>query len=286
MLSYETMETFEPTEFNTLVYGEGKVGKTTLIKTLPASAQEKILYIGVDPGQIALRGTKISRVTVPNNQWTTDLFRQLYDDIAAHATNWEWLAIDGVDDIADVVVAERLEKRKDGRLAWDEANKFMDAWIKSVRDIQNIKKLFITHVTQTQIGSEVKYTPEVPGKFMKQRLNEYFDLIMAMRMVPEDKTGTNIRVLQCNRDMSAEWECGDRTGVLETFETPDLTQILTKIEGKIPSLKISSVTRLSFAAKLKTDKEFLSKVKNYCIENKKKAIQDLTESEMAGLLNS
>lgn len=286
MINYVSMEEFTPQSLSALVYGEGKVGKTTLIKTLPATSQDRILYIGVDPGQIALRGTKIQVVNVANNQWTTQLFKDLYEDIRSNVKRWEWIAVDGIDDIGDVVVAERLEKRKDGRLAWDEANKFMDAWIKSMRDIEGIRKMFITHVSKSQDGSETLYGPEVPGKFLKSHINEYFDLILAMRFVPDERTGTNVRVLQCNREMAANWESGDRTGTLETFEAPDMSALLDKIESKIPSLKAVSVVRLTFAGKLKTDKEFLNKVKDWCLKNKKSGIKELTDQEMNDLLNS
>lgn len=220
----------ENLKISCLIHGDPKVGKTRLCGTLPRENDNEILYVSVDPGSLAIRDYEFPKVRVQDNQWTVKDFAALIPYIKS--SDYKWVFIDGLDDIGEAVLRERKEANTNPLKAYDEMNNFMDWWIKSMRDIENVSTVFITHsdeISDGKGGTMVK--PYLPGKKVSNDINKYFDIIGAMRFVQRDDKV--VRLIQVQREADIRYMCGDRTGVLNPIEAPDLS----KIVGKIKELK-------------------------------------------------
>ena len=80
---------------------------------------------------------------------------------------------------------------------------------------------------QTDDGAML-YAPSMPGKTLSQGLPYYFDEVLALRLVQNDK-GEVQRALQCQSDLS--WLAKDRSGRLAPMEPADLGSLIKKIGG-------------------------------------------------------
>lgn len=270
------------------VHGEGKVGKTSLVKTLPCTDSSKILYIGVDPGEVALRGMNLTRAIIPNNSWTAEDLFDLIDQILPVAHTLEWIVVDGMDEIGKRILLSKKDVSRDGRRVWTEANEAMDLWIKMIRDIDGPQKLFITHTAEKNDDGKFIYYPDMPGNEMKNAFNEYFDVIMCMRMIPDDEGGGYIRVLQTSREVDPQYRVGDRTGCLNPFEAPDISAIIDKIEGSLPNLRkvdLGKVLRANITLLAKSNKKVFESVSKKLKELGKKDLTELTQGQLESLLD-
>src|SRR5690606_12728235 len=216
-------------KFDALVFGDGKVGKTTLAKTIPGDPT-KILYIGLDPGYIALRGTKIQRLIIPEQDISQSGLDKIYEAILSHAPDFSWLFIDGINDAGEKVLAERKKVNTDGRKAYEEMGAYMSQWLKAVRDVGTLKKIFTTHMEEAKNdqGTVIRYGPDFPGRANRSDLNKLFDVIMCLRMVHEDSLGKVVRVLQCTKDSDPRYAVGDRTGCLDPIMPASIAAVMER----------------------------------------------------------
>lgn len=214
---------------NILIYGTGKVGKTTLTLTLPCD-KTKILYVGADPGELALRGYDIPSVSPRNGVWDESTLMELYDFALEHRKDYEWIVIDGLDTIGNEVNYNHHQEYKDGRKAWEQTATFMDRWIRRVRDINGMSSLWITHPAEKadDLG-KISFKPQMPGNFLKDNINNYFDVIGFMRQV-RAADGELVPLIQFTQKPNESYAVGDRSGMLLDFEAPNMTAIVTKIK--------------------------------------------------------
>ena len=70
------------------------------------------------------------------------------------------------------------------------------------------------------------YVPSAPGKKLAASMPYLFDLVMALRVVP-DEEGNLTRWLQTDAD--SKFEAKDRSGRLDLWEAPNLADIKNKI---------------------------------------------------------
>jgi len=212
-----------------LIFGEPKVGKTTLAKTLPLTADEKLLYIAADPGQLALRDRDFVVAKPDSGDLTEQFFNDVRDHVRTEGHKYEWIFVDGVDEVADAILKARLKVQRDGRKAYGEMADYVEGWMKAIRDVDGTSVVFVTHIEQRDAGEgEVEYIPSFPGKQIQQHVNEWFDLIGCMRLVRGDGTDYK-RYIQFRRDADWRYVVGDRSGVSDLYEAPDLGALFKKI---------------------------------------------------------
>lgn len=276
------------TDYKILVYGEDKVGKTTLIKTLPLSSDEKLLYIGGDPGELALRGRKYLKVRSKHGKMDMDTLREIYEWCLSHCNSLEWIAIDGINKIGDRVVEQARASNSYGPAAWDEAQTFMDWWITAMRDISGPKTLVIAHIMQdTDDSNKIWYRPDMPGNKMKAEITRYFDEVLCMRMIQQDESNRYVRVLHCNRDLDPQYKVGDRSGMLDTFEPPDLTHVMKKVESGYPDLvhpDVSESMRVNLMALAKANPKFRELLKERAKSLGVKSIAEFKTAQLEELM--
>lgn len=271
-----------------LIFGEPKVGKTTLAKTLPVTDDSKLLYVAADPGQLALRERNFIVAQPGNGDLTEEFFNSVKSHIRSEGHKYEWIFVDGVDEVADAVLKARLKVQRDGRKAYGEMADYVEAWMKSVRDVDGTSVVFVTHIEQRDAGEgEVEYIPMFPGKQIQSHVNEWFDLIGCMRLVRGDGSSYK-RFIQFRRDADWRYVVGDRSGVTELYEEPDLGKLFRKIheagfetrgEWKSPKVSVDDLRSLVEFGKTnnKTPDEIKSLVAG---EPWKKEVRDLTLAEL------
>lgn len=217
-------------KLSVLVYGDPKVGKTSLAKTLPLSSDDKLFYVAADPGQLALRDREFV-VAQPDEGEDLDerFFDQVLAHIKTHGNAYEWIFVDGIDEVAEAVLRSKLRTQRDGRKAYGEMAEYVERWLKAIRDTGGVSVVFATHVNQRDDGAGgVRYIPSFPGKELNKHVNEWFDMIGFMRMVPVNE-GSWTRQIQFRPEADPRYEVGDRSGVAEMYEEPDLGKLFSKI---------------------------------------------------------
>lgn len=205
-----------------LAYGVAGVGKTSLIKTLPAP-----VILSAEAGLLSLNSSDIPYIEVRTIQELEEARRWLTS--SAEAAQFQSVALDSISEIAEVVLADEKDKNKDGRKAYGAMQDTMSNLIRSFRDISGKHVYFSAKVekTQDEMGA-ILYSPSLPGQKMSQLLPYFFDEVLAMRFL-KDKDGVTHRALMTAGD--GVWIAKDRSGKLDYIEQPDLGAIIRKIGG-------------------------------------------------------
>lgn len=218
-----------------LVHALAGAGKTVLcattgVKTLMISAEGGLLSIvgAVDTGLLPESVLEDMEVLEINN--ITDL-----DEAYNYAVrnNHSWVAIDSISEIADVLLSNELDKSPDPRQAYGALINEMGKILRKFRDIPG-KNVIMTCKQQRQKDDDTgltMYLPSMPGAKLHQSIPYLFDEVFTIRMVKDEETKADYRMLQTSRDRN--YEAKDRSGKLEMFEEPNIFNIMKKIKGRI-----------------------------------------------------
>lgn len=202
-----------------VVYGEAGVGKTVLGSTAP-----KPLIISAERGLLSLADKDIPVIEVENFADTLKAF----DYVKSHE-DYETIVLDSLSEIAEKMLAEFKRFEKDGRQAY---LKMADELYSLARKFRDIDKhvLFITklELTKDEITGKTTYRPSAPGQAFTSQIPYFVDEVFCMRIGKVEKE--TVRYLQTQPD--SQYTAKDRSGKLESKETPNLTAIFNKIVGK------------------------------------------------------
>ena len=206
-----------------VVYGAAGSGKTSLIPTLPNP-----VILSAEGGLLSISDKEIPYIEVK----TMDAFKEAYTWLneSDEAKQFDSVALDSISEIGEVCLNHEKKVSKDGRAAYGEMASVMAEAIRSFRDLPG-KNVYMTaklDKSQDENG-RVLYAPSMPGTKMGQAIPYFFDVVAAMR-VEKDAEGVTQRALMCESD--GLWQAKDRSGKLESWEAPDLGDIIKKIGGK------------------------------------------------------
>jgi len=206
-----------------LVHGPAGAGKTVL----GATAGEPTLIISAEAGLLSIKDAPsyIRATTVTCLQDIYDVYNYLSEDHVC-----EWVVLDSISEIAEVVLAYERSQTKDPRQAYGQLQDQMNALIRKFRDLPRYNVLMTCKQQRMSddIAGTTMYMPAMPGAKLAQNIPYLFDEVFALR-VERDEEGKAYRVLQTNRD--AQYEAKDRSGKLDLFEKPNLKHIKAKIHG-------------------------------------------------------
>lgn len=206
-----------------LVYGQAGAGKTSLIPTLPNP-----IVLSAEGGLLSIQDAELPYLEITTMAELQEAYKWLAE--SAEAKQFESVAIDSISEIAEVVLNYEKKINKDPRAAYGSMQEQMADIIRVFRDLP-AKHVYMSaklEKTQDEMG-RVLYAPSMPGNKTGQSLPYFFDEVLALR-VEKDGEGNTQRALMCDSD--GLWLAKDRSGKLESWESPDLGEIIKKIGGK------------------------------------------------------
>jgi phage nucleotide-binding protein len=208
---------------NVLVAGLAGAGKTSLIGTI----NEPTLIISAEAGLLPLRHLDIPVVEVKTLEDVKDAYRFVTE--SAEAKDFQWIALDSISEIAEVVLANEKKVSKDPRQAYGQLAESMTELIRAFRDMpRNVYFSCKLERVKDEATGSMLYAPSMPGAKLGQAIPYFFDEVFALR-VERDNEGKQMRVLQTQSDF--QYIAKDRSGCLEMFEAPDLSAIVNKVRS-------------------------------------------------------
>ena len=206
-----------------LVYGEAGSGKTRLAATAP-----RPILISAEAGLLSLREQDIPVITVSTFEDLNDAYAWCTQ--SAEAANFDTIGLDSITEIAEVILSAAKKLAKDPRQAYGEMQEKMTTLIKAFRDISG-KHVYMSAKMEPQkdeMSGIVKYMPAMPGTKLGPQLPYLFDEVYRLGIGKADD-GSFYRFLQTQPDL--QYVAKDRSGALDLWEQPDITNIINKILG-------------------------------------------------------
>lgn len=200
-----------------VIYGASGVGKTVLCSTAP-----KPVIISAERGLLSLSSMDIPFVEVRTAQDIQDAF-----DFLKEHSDYDSICVDSLSEISEAVLAEMKKGVADGRQAYMKLAEAMGNLIKNFRDIKGKNVVFIAkskRIEDEETGTS-QFEPYIPGKILPFQLPYLVDEVLYYEL---DRKGNRQLCTKASRKYIAK----DRSGKLDEFESPDLTQIFNKIAKK------------------------------------------------------
>lgn len=206
-----------------LVYGIAGSGKTTLATTCPNP-----IIISAEAGLLSIKDADLPYIQVSKIDDVYEAYSWLTE--TDEGKQFDTIVLDSISEIGEVCLSHEKATAKDPRAAYGNMQDLMQGIIRAFRDIPDRHILFTAKVEkqQDEMG-KILYSPSMPGNKMGQALPYFFDLVMALR-VEKDDEGKNQRALQCDTD--GIWQAKDRSGKLDAWELPDVSDLINKISGE------------------------------------------------------
>jgi len=151
-------------------------------------------------------------------------------------SDYEWVVLDSITEIAEVVLENEKRKSKDPRQAYGELQTKMIKIIKDFRDMPRYNVLMTSKqaLEKDELSGITRYVPMMPGAKLAQQIPYLFDEVWCLRVgFEEDENGnkSTFHYIQANRDL--QYEAKDRSGCLKAdMEPPSLAMLYEKIYGK------------------------------------------------------
>jgi hypothetical protein len=204
-----------------LVYGGPGVGKTMLCSTAPNP-----IIISAEAGLLSLRDFDIPVIEINN----IDDLDEAYNFLATSkdAAGFETFCLDSISEIAETCLTIEKAKNPDPRKFYVEMADRVLEKIRMFRDISGRHVYFSAKAAKERddkLGGML-YQPSMPGRQLGQALPYMFDEVFVLR-VEEDNEGRVTRWLQTQPD--PQHDAKDRSGRLDRFEQPNLTDVINKI---------------------------------------------------------
>lgn len=252
---------------NIAIFGEPKIGKTTLARTLDP---ETTLFIDLEAGTLSLeewRGTVIdilqSSRDMAGDPWeiakaitcwlcgpnpmapaasfySADMYQKLcasFGDPAQFAgkSTLFWDSITVASRLAYAYADRHPESiseksgKKDGFAVYRILGQELIGWLTHIQHAQNRTNIVVGILEQhkTPTGLTV-WEPQIEGSKAGRELPGIFDHIVTLAML-QTPEGKSYRALVCTKDNPWGFPAGGRSGRLDMLEPPDLGALLTKI---------------------------------------------------------
>lgn len=205
--------------------GPSGSGKTVLCAT--TGALNRTLIVSAEGGLLSLRGVELNAVEVRTIDEVNDVAEWL--ETSENAKGIEWVCIDSISEIAEVVLAYEKGQTTNSMRAYGEMTDQMAKLIRRFRDLPcNVYMSCKEERLHLSDGSML-YGPSMPSKKMSENIPYFFDECFALR-VRTNEDGNVERWLQTSNN--GMYLAKDRSGTLDLFEKvegPTLQRIRNKI---------------------------------------------------------
>jgi hypothetical protein len=205
-----------------LVYGGSGAGKTTLCTTTGGNP----VIVSAESGLLSLRHTDIPVLEVSSIADVHEAYEYLAND--PEGQKFDWVCIDSVSEIAEVVLSTEKAATKDPRKAYGELADQMAQLMRAFRDLpgRNVYMAAKMGQTKEELTGAILRGPSAPGQQLAAAMPYWFDEVFCLR-VEADENNNPTRWLQTGAD--ARYTAKDRSGALDMFEPADLSHIVQKI---------------------------------------------------------
>lgn len=210
-----------------LVYGGAGVGKTTLI----ASLRGKVLILSAEAGLLSLAGAELDADVVEVT--SIEALRAVYTELRAGDHGYDWVVLDSVSEIAEVVLSSEKAKTKDPRQAYGALSDEMVKIMRAFRDLQcGVYFSAKLASTKDETTGKVSHSIGMPGAKLGEALPYLFDEVFRLVVVDEDDgNGGKIASRYLLTATDGKSVAKDRSGKLEAYEPADLGAVVAKIIG-------------------------------------------------------
>ena len=216
-----------------LVHGPAGAGKTYLAST--TGNHRSTLVLSAEAGLLSLRQFDIKAIEIDSFAALRDTFAwiragaPLGGDPESEDT-FQWIVLDSISEIAENCLEDMKKKYPDGRQAYGEMGNMMVQLIKSFRDLPYHVVMTCKQAREQDASGMMLYGPSLPGKIVTQNISYLFDEVLALRVNVDDE-GKPVRYFQCQRDN--QYDCKDRSGILDLHEPANLKHVWTKIRHNV-----------------------------------------------------
>jgi len=205
-----------------VIYGGTSAGKTSLIRTIPG----KVLILSAEAGLLSLAGLQADVVEIDGVQALRDAHKAL----AAGGHGYDWVALDSLSEIAEVVLADEKAKTKDPRQAYGSLIDTMLGVCRAFRDLpMNVYMTAKEERFKDEATGRLMCALSMPGSKLGGQIPYLFDEVLRLVVVKNRETGAVERWLQTQPEPTSDAK--DRSGKLDQYEPPDLAHVVAKIEG-------------------------------------------------------
>lgn len=201
-----------------VIYGLPGSGKTPLIGTAPRPAM-----LATEPGMLSMRGSNVPAIEAYTVKDITEFFEWFFK--SSQVSAFDTLCIDSVSQLAEIVLTNELKSVKDGRMAYGNMSRKVMDWLNQLYFFPNKHILLIAK----QASDEGVKRPFFPGQDLNIKVPHMFDLVghLGVKRIP-GYPGEHLAI-QTKGDFDTL--CRDRSGKLDPFEVPNLSQIFSKCMG-------------------------------------------------------
>ena len=203
-----------------LVHGAAGAGKTRLCAT--TGELESTIILSAEAGLLSLRKVEID-VLVING---LDDMREALAHV--QQSDYRWVCIDSLSEVAERVLAEEMASSKDPRKAYGEMANIMGKLIRAFRDLKGRHVIMTCKTERIQHDGRLLWAPMLPGRQLGQSISYWFDEVFALCSQPKDDGTGVVRYLQTVND--GYHEAKDRSGALDPNEPANLAHIVRKIQ--------------------------------------------------------
>jgi phage nucleotide-binding protein len=204
-----------------LCYGQAGAGKTVLSTTTGGTP----LIISAESGLLSIADHDIDTVSVSSIADVHEIYSFMTQ--SEDARKYDWLILDSISEIAEVVLSTEKKLTKDPRKAYGALQEQMTDLIRAFRDIPiNVYMSCKMERVKDEEAGTLLYAPAMPGAKLGQQVPYFFDEVFALR-VEKDAEGVLQRWIQTQPDQ--QYTAKDRSGKLDMFELPNLAAIQSKI---------------------------------------------------------
>lgn len=209
-----------------LVYGGAGGGKTRLCSTTGGNA----IVISAEAGLLSLREFDLPVLQIKTMQDMYDAYAFCH---SGEGRDFDWVCIDSISEIAEVVLSTEKKATKDPRKAYGELQDQMMDLLRAWRDLpgRNVYMSAKMERVKDETSGANLYSPMMPGTKLGQQIPYLFDEVFALR-VERGEDGEPVRAIQTSPDF--QYTAKDRSGALSMWEPPDLSAIAKKIRGREP----------------------------------------------------
>lgn len=203
-----------------LIYGRSGIGKTRLMATAPGP-----VIISAEGGTLSLRDQDIPMIKIAS----LDDLNRAHDYLTGPAgNNYFTICLDSISEIGEKVLTNAKAGTKDGRQAYGILADQMWQTIRAFRDIRGKCVAMTAKAEWVKDDTGVtRWMPSMPGRQLTNGLPYFFDEVFYLGSFRG--AGGEFTALQTHADL--QFDAKDRSGSLDHYEFPDLTNVFNKIYG-------------------------------------------------------